>query len=56
MQFFFCKDEARVETVIKIVPNFAYYNHLEGQNLSSLTEKNQYVNYDNHKVTVSATL
>ena len=27
----------------------------EGQNLSNLTEKNQYLIYDNHKVIVSAT-
>ena len=57
MQFFYSKDEARVETVTKIVPNFVYYNHLrEGQNLSDLAERNQSLIYDNHKVIASATL
>ena len=56
MQFFYSKDEARVETVTKIVPNFVYYNHLRRSNLSDLAERKQSLIYDNHKVIASVTL
>ena len=51
MQFFYCKDKSRVEPVKKI-PTFVRYNNLRRSKLPNLTEKNQYLIYDNHKVII----